>query len=127
MTNQEKRDRIRQSLADHPDWSNRRHAETLNLSAQTVGAVRAQIAGKSERPALVREANGRLVALVDLVISNTNGEVTVAAGFEVPPHLRDLPRRAAQADEWTDFTGALMRRQANEEAEAAAEEWNEAG
>lgn len=125
MTNAEKRDRIRQSLAEHPEWSNRRHAETLNLSAQTVGAVRAQLSAKSERPEpeLVREANGRLVALVDLIVERPvvpgfRIEHLVRAGFEIPPELRDLPRRAAQDQgELVDLHGAQARRQrAAEEA-----------
>jgi hypothetical protein len=118
MTNAEKRDRIRQSLADHPEWSNRRHAEALGLSAQTVGAVRAQVSAKLERPELVREANGRLVALVDLVIEASNGERLLAAGFEVPPELRDLPRRAA-GEELVDLHGELARRQREAEEETA--------
>jgi hypothetical protein len=93
MTNAEKHDRIRQSLAEHPDWSNRQHAKALSVDHGTVAKVRAT---ENRHPELLRDrGDGRLVALVDLIVERGNAELYFVAGQEVPGEVAHLPRRPA--------------------------------
>jgi hypothetical protein len=117
MTNAEKRDRIRESLAAHPDWSNRQHASAVGVTHNLVGKVRAaestrldlhgfqaqQQRAEEESEALedlvVDMVDGRLVAAVDLVVERADlgpsSGTFIAGGDPVPPELADLPRRPA--------------------------------
>jgi hypothetical protein len=110
MTNAEKRDRIRQSLAEHPGESNRWHGKRLGVADKTVGSVRveiqaeltrldlhgAQAQDQREEEELVRErGDGRLLAAVNLIVSRGNAELFFVAGQEVPGEVAHLPRRPA--------------------------------
>jgi hypothetical protein len=97
---------IRRAIEENPEASNRQLARDLDVDHKTIASVRGEVGNPASlptEPALVREQGGRLVALVDLVVTRpaplgaTAGptEIVVAAGFEIPPELRDLPRRAA--------------------------------
>jgi hypothetical protein len=93
MTNAEKWDRIRQSLQEHPEWSDRQHAKALGVDHKTVGSVRA---AELPHPDLVVELlPGKIRALADLVITRGNVEYFYTAGSWIPAELAHLPRRAA--------------------------------